>query len=136
MSIREGRQKKDNRRRRTSTQMRMRQRQRRERGRSQYNTETHHKKREVLCTRTIIVVGKMEAGLLGDFHLLAQVEQDVGELLLRATDEIFKPRRDDPNFTISLTTMEPANILAPKCSCARLSRCCCWKIFSFFTDQV
>ena len=69
--------------------MRMRQRQRRERGRSQYNTETHHKKGEVLCTRTIIVVGKMEAGLLGDFHLLAQVEQDVGELLLRATDEIF-----------------------------------------------
>ena len=37
----------------------------------------------------------MEAGLLCDLHLLAQVEQDVGELLLRATDEIFmKPRRD------------------------------------------
>ena len=37
----------------------------------------------------------MEAGLLCDLHLLAQVEQDVGGLLLRATDEIFmKPRRD------------------------------------------
>ena len=37
----------------------------------------------------------MESGLLGDLHLLAQVEHDVGELLLRATDEIFmKPRRD------------------------------------------
>ena len=31
----------------------------------------------------------MEAGLLCDLHLLAQVEQDVGGLLLRATDEIF-----------------------------------------------
>ena len=37
----------------------------------------------------------MEAGLLSDLHLLAQVEQDVGGLLLRATDGIFmKPRRD------------------------------------------
>ena len=42
----------------------------------------------------------MEAGLLGDLHLLAQVEQDVGELLLRATDEIFmKPRRDGVGLT-------------------------------------
>ena len=59
-----------------------------------------------------------EAGILGDLHLLAQVEQDVGELLLRATDEAFmKPRRDGVGLTTGGELGEKALALARELRC-------------------
>ena len=78
--------------------MRMRQRQRLFKDEEEDDHSTTQKrttKKEKYFARARSSLLVMEAGLLCDLHLLAQVEQDVGELLLRATDEIFmKPRRD------------------------------------------
>ena len=71
----------------------MRQRQRHEEEDAHSTTQKRTTKKEKYFTRARSSLLVMKAGPLGDLHLLAQVEQDVGELLLRATDEIFmKPR--------------------------------------------